>query len=66
MADKLRITVIGSFPKPDYLPIRDWFGSARENGTRVSTDVTLRFTQWKVFDADEALFSRAAKEMVSL
>ena len=30
MAGKLPTTVIGSFPKPDYLPIRDWFDSARE------------------------------------
>ena len=27
MTDKLPTTVIGSFPKPDYLPIRDWFDS---------------------------------------
>ena len=39
MAGKLQATVIGSFPKPDYLPIRDWFGTARENGTMGSTDL---------------------------
>ena len=39
MAGKLPTTVIGSFPKPDYLPIRDWFDSARENGTMGSTDL---------------------------
>ena len=44
MAGKLPTTVIGSFPKPDYLPIRDWFDSARENGTMGSTDVTLGYT----------------------
>ena len=39
MAGKLQTTVIGSFPNPDYLPIRDWFGTARENGTMGSTDL---------------------------
>ena len=39
MAGKLQATVIGSFPKPDYFPIRDWFGTARENGTVASTDL---------------------------
>ena len=39
MAGNLQTTVIGSFPKPDYLPMRDWFDSARENGTMGSTDV---------------------------
>ena len=39
MAGKLQTTVIGSFTKPDYLPFRDWFASARENGTMGSTDV---------------------------
>ena len=33
MVGKLPTTVIGSFPKPDYLHIRDWFDAARENGT---------------------------------
>ena len=61
MAGKLPTTVIGSFPKPDYLPIRDWFDSARENGTMGSTDVTLGYTGWKASDADEALFRRAAE-----
>ena len=39
MAGKLQTTVIGSFPKPDYLLIRDWFATARENGTMGSTDL---------------------------
>ena len=47
MAGKLPTTVIGSFPKPDYLPIRDWFDSSRDNGTMGSTDVTLGYTEWK-------------------
>ena len=39
MAGKLQATVIGSFPKPEYLPTRDWFDTARENGTMRSTDL---------------------------
>ena len=66
MAGKLQTTVIGSFPKPDYLPIRDWFDSARENGTMGSTNVTLGYTVWKASDADEALFRRAVEEVVGL
>ena len=27
--NKILTTTIGSFPKPDYLPIMDWFDSAR-------------------------------------
>ena len=66
MAGKLQTTVIGSFPKPHYLPIRDWFDSARENGNMGSTEVTLGYTGWKASDADEALFRRAAEEVVGL
>ena len=66
MTNKLPTTVIGSFPKPDYLPIRDWFDSSRENGTMGSTDVTLGYTGWKASDADEALFRRAAEEVIGL
>ena len=60
MTNKLPTTVIGSFPKPDYLPIRDWFDSTRQNGTMGSTDVTLGYTRWKSSAADEALFRRVA------
>ena len=66
MVGKLQTTVIGSFPKPDYLPIRDWFDASRENGTMGSTDVTLGYTGWKASDADEALFRRAAEEVIGL
>ena len=66
MVGKPQTTVIGSFPKPDYLLIRDWFDSARENGTMGSTDVTLGYTAWKTSGADEALFRRAAEEVIGL
>ncbi len=66
MAGKLPTTVIGSFPKPDYIPIRDWFDSARDHGTMNSPDVTLGYSEWKPSDADEALFRRAAEEVIGL
>ena len=66
MAAKLPTTVIGSFPKPDYLPIRDWFDSARDRGTMNSPDVTLDYSEWRASEADEALFCRAAEEVISL
>ena len=47
MAGKLQTTVIGSFPKPAYLPIRDWFDSARDRGTMNSPDVTLGYSEWR-------------------
>ncbi len=66
MAGKLQTTVIGSFPKPDYLPIREWFDSSPECGTMGSTDVTLGYTGWKASDADEALFRWVAEEVIGL
>ena len=66
MAAKLPTTVIGSFPKPDYLPIRDWFDSARDRGTMNSPYVTLGYSEWKPSDAGEALFRRAAEEVIGL
>ena len=70
MTKKLPTTVIGSFPKPDYLPIRDWFDSARDRGTMNAPDVTLDYSSWSsgssLSDADEALFCRAAEEVIGL
>ena len=66
MPPKLPTTVIGSFPKPGYLPIRDWFDSARDNGTMDSPSVTRGYTGYTISDADEALFVRAAEEVIGL
>ena len=43
---KLQTTTIGSFPKPDFLPIRDWFDAARSEGSMNSPkqQPTLRIT----------------------
>lgn len=47
MANKpLTTTVIGSFPKPSYLPIEDWFDGARNDGGMNTERVTKEFTQY--------------------
>ncbi len=56
MANKpLTTTVIGSFPKPSYLPIEDWFDGARNDGG--TERVTKEFTQYieKKSDSDEVI-----------
>ena len=64
----LTTTVIGSFPKPDYLPIEDWFDAARNEGGMNSPLVTQRFTAYenRRSDEDEALFVKAAAEVIDL
>ena len=61
-------TVIGSFPKPEYLPIEDWFDAARNLGGMNTALVTERFTAYEQNRSsdDEALFVRAAKEIIDL
>ena len=66
MSPKLQTTVIGSFPKPDYVPIRDWFDSAREKGAMDSPAVTRSYSDYATSDADEVLFVRAAEEVINL
>ncbi|MGC6484496.1 MAG: cobalamin-independent methionine synthase II family protein [Candidatus Puniceispirillales bacterium] len=68
MHPPLTTTVIGSFPKPDYLPIEDWFDAARNLGGMNTALVTERFTAYEQnrSDDDEALFVRAAEEIIAL
>ena len=46
MAHPLLTTVIGSFPKPEYLPIEDWFDGARNYGGMNTERVTKEFTDY--------------------
>ena len=69
MSDKqtpLETTTIGAFPKPDYVPVRDWFDAARETGGMNSAQTTLDYTTDSEANKDthEALFVRAAKEVI--
>lgn len=66
MTTKLPTTVIGSFPKPAFLPIADWFDSARQHGSMDSPDVTRSYSAFSASEDDEALFVRAAAEVIGL
>ena len=64
----LETTTIGSFPKPDYVPIRDWFDTARETAGMNTSQVTTDYTS-AVKDPNnthEALFVKAAKEVINI
>jgi len=61
-------TTIGAFPKPSYVPVRDWFDTARDTGGMNSSQTTLDYTTDSQTDQDthEALFLRAAKEVIDI
>lgn len=64
---KLQTTTIGSFPKPDFLPIRDWFDAARSEGSMNSPKTTTNFTNYSDASADdEDLYRRAAERVIAL
>jgi methionine synthase II (cobalamin-independent) len=68
MARQLETTTLGSFPKPDYVPIRDWFDMSRKDGSMNSARTTLDYTAY-AGDRDaahEALFIRAAQEVIDI
>ncbi|HCV86013.1 MAG TPA: hypothetical protein DGB85_05410 [Deltaproteobacteria bacterium] len=64
---KLQTTTICYFPKLDFLPIRDWFDAARRKGSMNSPKKTTNFTNYSETNTDdEALYIRAAEQMISL
>lgn len=63
MPKQLATTTLGSFPKPPYLPIRDWFDASRESTGMNDASVTRDFA---VRSEDEPLFERAAKEVLDV
>ncbi len=64
----LPTTTLGSFPKPKYVPVRDWFDFARETGGMNTSQTTLDYTAdiGKIDESHEALFIRAAKEVIDI
>ncbi len=69
MANKpIETTTIGAFPKPSYVPVRDWFDAARESGGMNTAQTTRDYTVDAEKDkaANEALFIRAAKEVIDI
>lgn len=60
---KLTTTTLGSFPKPGYVPVRDWFDASRDATGMNDPTVT---TSYVVSADDEPLYVRAAKEVLDL
>jgi len=60
---RLKTTTIGAFPKPDYVPIRDWFQGPEGPDTM---DPTAGYAAQlaRAGAAAEALFARAAEEVI--
>jgi 5-methyltetrahydropteroyltriglutamate--homocysteine methyltransferase len=60
----LTTTVLGAYPKPDYVPIRDWFTMPRG---QVSASATHDYDEGLLAPdaAAEALFARAAAEVIA-
>ena len=65
---KIHTTTIGSFPKPKYLPIIDWFDSARGEDGMNTVKTTLEYTKYNENKSskDELLFLRAASEIINI
>jgi 5-methyltetrahydropteroyltriglutamate--homocysteine methyltransferase len=61
-------TVVGSFPKPKYLPIEDWFDATRKNQGMNTSKITRLYTDYSKNQNpnDEKLFIKAAKEIINL
>jgi 5-methyltetrahydropteroyltriglutamate--homocysteine methyltransferase len=68
MKKAIETTVIGAFPKPSYVPVRDWFDISRETGSMNASQTTTDYTSdvEKNKDAHEALFIKAAKEVIDI
>ena len=64
----LDTTTLGAFPKPDYVPVRDWFDLARETGGMSTARTTLEYTRGvaKNQKSHEDLFVKAAKEVIDI
>jgi len=61
----LKTTCIGAYPKPSYLPIRDWFSvdnGMTGQGAEVTRAYTAALAGWN--DADEEKFRRATRQAV--
>ena len=56
----IRTTCVGAFPKPDYVPIKDWF----EVGIGSDEYKTAVIDTWSNNSEHDALFRRATEEVV--
>ena len=60
---KIQTTTLGSFPKPKYVPVRDWFDASRDSTGMNDPTVTRDYA---VRSEHEHLFIQAAKEVLDL
>lgn len=60
----LLTTTIGAYPKPDFLPVPDWFQSSEGTDTRRPTVDYLEALA-RMGDEAEALFARGAKQVIA-
>jgi len=63
----IKTTCIGAYPKPDYVPIIDWFDSNEGDQNMCDTRATLSYEERlaEAGDEAEALFVRAAAEVIA-
>jgi 5-methyltetrahydropteroyltriglutamate--homocysteine methyltransferase len=68
MRPTLTTTTIGSFPKPKYLPIRDWFDSAKTSKGMNDPQTTKEYSKsfGNFTNNDETLFIQAAREIIDI
>ena len=68
MPDPLETTTIGSFPKPPYVPIQDWFDISRQSGGMNSAETTRRYSAdlGKNRNENEKLFLKATREILEI
>ncbi len=62
----LQTTTLGAFPKPSYVPVRDWFDISRETGAMNPSQTTKDYTAASTNAGNEPLFIRAAREVIDL
>jgi len=64
----LKTTTLGAFPKPNYVPVRDWFDLARKTGGMNTAETTRQYSTdiGKNKNKHEKLFIRAAKEVLDI
>ena len=60
----LLTTTIGAYPKPDYVPISDWFAGPKGTDTGVPTGA-YEVEMARAGDGAEALFRKAAAEVIA-
>lgn len=63
----IKTTCIGAYPKPDYVPIIDWFDNREGDQDTRSTRATLSYQQRldEAGDEAESLFVKAAAEVIA-